>query len=325
MTTAAVRGQLDLRALTTADAPDLLRLAELPGLDVSILAAELAPDSAYRWIGMTGPAGELLAAHRSMFWGDYLLLKGLFADASARGTGAALRLAFELREVARREGRRGIVAWVPPKSPATLVAQRLRLRPAGPWVHRYEFPVPLQEASQAPAAAGTFGAVTATTGSVMVRAEGTAASWIVPNLLHAPEAEARGGTSGSHDRSVHWVVDRTRLSLSGLPCSRLEHLPRLLEELAPLARQLRRVSSVEIPVPAADISCVLWMLAHNARRVTSTPARLGRRDFACKEIEIAGVPAAQPRNGIAHAPRASYDSAHIGVRGTPAEDGAGQP
>ncbi|MQA95579.1 MAG: hypothetical protein GEV11_13340 [Streptosporangiales bacterium] len=94
------------RRLVPADAAQVLGLAKVEDLTPSILARELACDD-YLWAGLEKEPGQLLAVHRGLRWGGRLLLKGVFVDPAARGGGAAVQVAFALRDLARQPATSG--------------------------------------------------------------------------------------------------------------------------------------------------------------------------------------------------------------------------
>jgi hypothetical protein len=124
------------------DADEILGLADLPGLSEAVLRRELRLGSPFHWVGVRDPAGALAGVHRSMRVGDLLFLKGVWVRDDARGTAAALAMAFFLRDLARaRDDLAGVAAWASSRGAGRLLAERLRLAPAGPWSHRYILPV----------------------------------------------------------------------------------------------------------------------------------------------------------------------------------------
>lgn len=71
-----------VRRLTMSDTDDILRIVELEELNTVALTRELTAGDDYLWVGLDSPAGGLGAVHRSMRWGNHLLLKGVFVDDS---------------------------------------------------------------------------------------------------------------------------------------------------------------------------------------------------------------------------------------------------
>jgi hypothetical protein len=248
------------RRLTPEDVDGILRIVTLEGLDAPTLTRELAGGGDYLWVGVDSPAGGLGAVHRSMKWGDYLLLKGVFVDTPLRGSGAALELAFALREAARNGGYAGLSAWVEPHKPEAALARMLRLRPTGPLVHRFEVPVP-DDAASTLAPVRDCGLIT------MDLPEPTTLAPLVNDLL----------TDGS-PMTVHWVHDRHRLVLSGFPPRTISDLDLVLSAMGPVARAMG-ARCLEFPVPAADLSAAFFLASVKARRLSRTPVRLGRLDF----------------------------------------------
>lgn len=272
-TAAAVAVEPDalVTVLTPADAADLSRLVGEDRFALAVLGKELACHERYRWVGIRQPDGRLAATHRALFWGDYLFLKGVFVDPDVRGSDYALRLALELRRIARREGKRGIAAWVSQSSPAQVVlARRLRLTEVGPLLHLYA--VPYDDAS-----AGAEGAPVADplarADEILLRYRTAAGERaLVPDLLVRPELERCGKPAAAS------LPDRSHLLLSSLPCADLDQVKALLGELAPIAERLA-LPAVELPAPASDITLGLWLAGQKARRISWRPVRLGRSDF----------------------------------------------
>ncbi|MEV5242998.1 hypothetical protein AB0K89_28380 [Streptomyces cinnamoneus] len=254
-----------VRRLTSADSDEILRIVDLEGLDAVTLARELAAEDDYCWVGLDTPADGLCAVHRSMRWGDYLLLKGVFVDVPARGSGAALELAFALRDIARRRGYAGVVAWVEPHKPEAGLARMMRLQVTGPLIHRFEVPVP---DGGPPVVAPSAG-------------HGTLAL-----DLPDPERSARlvdDLLNGGSPMVVRWVLDRHRLVLSGFPPRSVADLHVVTSAAGPLARA-KGALFLELPLPAADITAALSLAKVKARRISRTPVRLGRLDFSTGHV-----------------------------------------
>ncbi|MFB7076431.1 hypothetical protein [Streptomyces sp. NPDC056308] len=249
-----------VRRLTLADADDILRIVKLEGLDSTTLARELVRADDYLWMGLDSPAGGLGAVHRSMRWGEYLLLKGVFVDEPLRGSGAALELAFALRDTARHGQYAGLVAWIEPHKPEAGLAHMLRLRATGPVIHRFDAPVP-EDVPAVAVPAHSTGALT------VDLPDSQRPTPLVDDLLSADSPKA-----------VRWVLDRHRLVLSGFPPCSVSDLHLVLSTAGPLARA-QGAGFVEFPVPASDLSAAFTLVALKARRLSRTPVRLGRLDF----------------------------------------------
>lgn len=188
-----------VRRLTTVDIESVLRIVDLEELDAAALRRELTCGDDYLWAGIDLPNGSLGAVHRSMTWGNHLLLKGVFVDEVLRGSGAALELAFALRDAARGGGHSGLAAWVEPHKPEAALARMLRLRPTGPLVHRFEVPV-AADGPRAAASVRSCGRIT------MALPRLAAQVPLVADLL-----------TGDSPAAIQWVHDRHRLVLSGFP------------------------------------------------------------------------------------------------------------
>ncbi|MFJ9038973.1 hypothetical protein ACIRF8_20550 [Streptomyces sp. NPDC102406] len=252
-----------VRRLTADDAEGVLRIVDLEELDSAALTRELARPDDYLWMGVDLPDGRLGAVHRSMRWGDHLLLKGVFVDEPLRGSGAALQLAFALRDTARAEGYAGLAAWVEPHKPEAALAHMLRLRSAGPLVHRFDIPLPPDLPSDGPYAGGA----TAPSNGRLVVEPATSAPPLIADLL-----------TGDACASVRWVHDRHRLVLSGFPAASVSDLGQVLLAAAPPAKAAG-ARRVELPVPAADLPAAFFLASLKAHRLSRTPVRLGRTDF----------------------------------------------
>ncbi|MER8084362.1 hypothetical protein ACIO6T_19595 [Streptomyces sp. NPDC087532] len=249
-----------VRRLTTSDTDEILRIVELEELDTVALTRELAAGDDYLWMGLDSPAGGLGAIHRSMRWGDHLLLKGVFVDEPLRGSGAALELAFALRDAARNGGYAGLAAWVEPHKPEAGLAHMLRLRATGPMIHRFDVPV-LGDGLAVATPAHSTGRL------AMDLPDSVRPAPLVGDLL-----------SGDSLTAVCWVLDRHRLVLSGFPPHSVSDLHLVISAAGPLARS-QGASFVEFPIPAADMTAAFTLAALKARRLSRTPVRLGRLDF----------------------------------------------
>ncbi|MFJ4858678.1 hypothetical protein [Streptomyces sp. NPDC088730] len=247
-----------VRRLTPDDTEGVLRIVALEELDAAALTRELARPDDYLWMGVDLPDGRLGAVHRSMRWGEHLLLKGVFVDEPLRGSGAALQLAFALRDTARAEGYAGLAAWVEPRKPEAALAHMLRLRATGPLLHRFDLPLPADVPYATEATARSHG---------RLQVAAATPPPLVADLL----------TSDEHE-GVHWVHDRHRLVLSGFPAASVTDLGQVLAAAAPLAGAAG-AHRVELPVPAADLPAAFHLASLKAHRLSRTPVRLGRTDF----------------------------------------------
>jgi hypothetical protein len=204
---------------------------------------------------------------------------------SSRGTGTALELAFALRDLARSAGYAGIVAWVEPHEQEAALARLLRLRQTGPLLHRFE--IPLSCGGGQDRSVGD--SIPCLTNSGTIAFDGAGSQQAPPmldDLLSVTEDRQHLGDAGPTDRrqphyrrkTVHWVLDRHRLVLSGLPCQSVADLPKLIVAMRTVPAQ--SASALEVPVPAADLSAALSLVSIKARRLSRTPVRIGRLDFA---------------------------------------------
>ena len=282
---AAARSPRPMQAclLGPADAADIARLTAGRRYTADVLAGELADFASYRWAGVRGDDGRLVAAHRALRWGGYLFLKGVFVDPAARGGDGAPRLAFFLRDLARREAMPGIAAWVSESSPAQLaLARRLRLERTGPPLHLYTLPFAgflgdrADRTSCAPAeAAGRIESVLAR------RHAELSARVVLADLLKKPDP----GVTSAGLAARRALPDRNRLLLSSLPCTGPDDLCALLAELAPAARALG-LDEAELCVPAADIPFALWLTSRKAPRVSPRPVYVGLLDSIYPTQEV---------------------------------------
>lgn len=270
---AAVGSERDasIAELEPADAADLLLLVGERRFTPAGLARELADRHRYRWVGIRQPDGLLAAAHRALSWGDYLFLKGVFVDPTARGSDFSLRLAIELRRIARQEDRRGIAAWISQSSQAQVVlARRLRLAEVGPTLHLYALPFP----PPASALLDPMPDPIARADEILLSYQNAAAERaLVPDLLSQPAARRCLGSA-----AIRSLPDRDHLLLSGLPCASPDEVTALLGDLATVAQRLS-LSAMELPAPASEILLSLWLAGRKAQRLSWRPVRLGRSDF----------------------------------------------
>lgn len=265
-----------VRRLTPANTDEILGLVNLAALNRSTLVRELTAEDDYLWMGLVTPTEGLYAVHRSMRWGRHLLLKGIFVHEPSRGSGAALELAFALRDSARNAGYAGIVAWVEPHQREAGLARLLRLRQTGPLLHRFE--IPLWDGDGQDSSVGDATHCLANSDTIVVDVPGKKqATPMLDDLLSVAEDPRRPPAYGPV--TVHWVLDRRRLVLSSFPYHSIADLPELTSAMKTLARA-QGASALEIPLPAADISAALSLASIKARRLSRTPVRIGRLDFA---------------------------------------------
>lgn len=280
-----------IRPLVPADAEDVARLVTFKEITLSVISRELAAPADYRWLGVVTRGGELRATHRAMRWGSHLLLKGVFVRESDRGSNAAIDLAFALRDFARGAGYAGIVAWVEPRRPESWLARLLRMDERDPLLHRFEIPVALKPGA---ADAGSLEVSYATdTRLISVTSSRPMLDDVLGGIPcpHQPRADP----GECQQPSVRWVVDGSRLVLSGCPCSNVTDLPRLALALAPLSATYG-ASAIEVPMPAADLAAALFLSSIKARRLSRTPVRVGRMDFldipaTCGQVASQQLPA----------------------------------
>ncbi len=225
--------------------------AAVAGLGLGIerrydMASELGSRHA-PWVGVWD-RGRLVAAHRGIFFGPYLHLKGLFVAASHQGGSAGLRAARGMLEHAEHLGARGALAWIEPSKPERALAERLQIAVTGPMVHRFGLPVPGAEDRRT--ARPGRGELSDRSGPLMADLFG--------------------------DGVIRWTTDGDRLVLSARP----DAPPgRLVAEFGDLARE-RGMRQIEFPLPAADMGALMAAQAAGARRLSRAIVCLGRRIFS---------------------------------------------
>ncbi|MFJ4823642.1 hypothetical protein ACIP5L_10185 [Streptomyces bacillaris] len=260
---------LTARRLHDGEVDAALRLCPFEGVDADVIRRELAAEADYCWMGLFTPDGTLAAVHRAMRWHRHLLLKGVFVDDGFRGSGAALGAAFAIRNWARDAGYEGVVAWVEPNKPEARLATRLRLRPVGPLLHRYLVQLPYGSDAGRPT-----GTPRRTSGTLVVPGEDEAAP-MVRELLGVPRSPSAG-------TRLAWVLDRSRLVLSGNPCRSMGDLDGFLATVRHTAMSAG-ATAAEVVVEAADIPAALAMVGLGARRLSRSPVTLGMVSFAGAE------------------------------------------
>ncbi|GHG12150.1 hypothetical protein GCM10017567_31910 [Amycolatopsis bullii] len=251
-----------VRVLGPADGPEVHRLGGGMGLTPAQLERELgAPDC--RWVGLADAGGELCAVHRSLRWGPFLFLKGVYVSEAVRGSGAAVRLAFALRDAAGQAGLAGIAAWFDFGMPEHWIAELVRIRPRPPSIYRVALGLePDGDSAPAPAPARFHGE------------------------LEAPRHPESGrpltpvvdlfGTAGG--RTFHWMLDGSRLMVSASFGTDRHQLAALVEAVGPVARATG-AGEVMFPAVASDIVGALQLAGARARRYNRLPTRFGVRLF----------------------------------------------
>ncbi|MFJ3784363.1 GNAT family N-acetyltransferase [Streptomyces sp. NPDC090093] len=271
---------LTARRLHAGEVDTALRLCPFEDVDADVVRRELAAEADYCWMGLFTPDGTPAAVHRAMRWNRHLLLKGVFVDDEFRGSGASLGVAFAIRDWAREAGYEGVVAWVEPNKPEARLATRLRLRPVGPLLHRYLVQLPYGSDAEHPARTSprASGTLTVPGGD---GADGDGAAPMVQELLGVPRSPS-GGTR------LAWVLDRSRLVLSGNPCSSMGDLEGFLAAVEATAVSAG-ATAAEVVVEAADIPAALAMVGLGARRLSRSPVVLGMLSFGSSEPSDAPV------------------------------------
>lgn len=231
-----------------------------PRFDEVVLRRELASGDGYCWMGAVHGDGTLVAAHRGLRWGAYLLMKGLFVADAWRDSPCGLLVAQALRAWARDVGYRGIAAWTEPSKPEAALARRLRMTATGPRFHRYRWdttaPPPATRRTSR-----TFGILE------LKRAEG------------APLVGDLTGLECDDIRECYWwVLDREVVLLGGNPARSPADTSALMGSLEPVAHQAG-ATAVELLLEAADVSAALLLASMGARRASRTPVRFGVANF----------------------------------------------
>ncbi|SCK13848.1 hypothetical protein [Streptomyces sp. WMMB 322] len=250
------------RPLAADDVDSALRLCDIDGIDGNVVRRELAAERDYCWMGLFTADGTLASVHRGMRWHERLLLKGLFVDERFQASGAGLRTVLAVRDWASRNGFRGVLAWVEPSKPEAHLARRLRMRCGGPRLHRYLIPLPHAQEGL-PSGSGP---VRTATGTLTVPVP-DGSSPAVEELLGVEQC-----TPGAI--RLAWVLDRSRLVLSGNPCDSVTDLDTLVEAAKSLA-PATGATSLEVPFEAADLHSALWLAGNAAKRLSRTPVSLG--------------------------------------------------
>ncbi|MFD6983730.1 GNAT family N-acetyltransferase [Streptomyces sp. NPDC059956] len=282
---------LTARRLQAGEVDTALRLCPFEDVDADVIRRELAAGADYCWMGLFTPDGKPAAVHRAMRWGRHLLLKGVFVDEEFRGSGAALAVAFAIRDWAREAGYEGVAAWVEPNKPEARLGTRLRLRPVGPRLHRYLVELPYGSGTERPAGtpqrtsgtpprtSGTpprsSGTPPRTSGTLVVPG-GSGAAPMVPELLGV--AGSPSASTPSAGTRLAWVLDRSRLVLSGNPCRSTGDLDGFLAALEDTAVSVG-ATAAEVVLEAADIMAALAMAGLGARRLSRSPVTLGMVSF----------------------------------------------
>ncbi|MEV6726326.1 hypothetical protein AB0M94_35970 [Streptomyces xanthochromogenes] len=265
------------RRLRTGDVEVASQLCPFPDVDAAVVERELEAADDYCWMGLFATDGTLAAVHRGMRWHRYLLLKGVFVDDGHCGAGTALGAAFAIRDWARQAGYSGILAWVERNRPEAQLAIRLRIRPVGPLLHR--FLIPLSSTGDTAGPDSGMRRLTAGTVTVPLPGDGTPA---VEELLGIEQDDPVGTRLG-------WILDRSRLVLSGNPCRSVGDLKVLLSAAEETAA-MTGATALEVPFEAADLLAALSLAKLGAKRLSRSPVNLGILHFADIEaVKHAGV------------------------------------
>ncbi|RSN30040.1 hypothetical protein DMC61_17520 [Amycolatopsis sp. WAC 04169] len=260
-----------VRELDPADTSEVHQLCGGLGLTVPQLEKELgaAPDT--RWVGLAHSSGKLCAVHRSLRWGPYLFLKGVYVSEEVRGSGAAVRLAFALRDAARDEGLAGIAAWFDYGMPEHWIAQLLRIRPRQPSIYRVAIRLDSADES-APVVAGAGPA--RFHGEIEVPRQPESDLPMAPVVdLFGGDAEDGGPVDGARGK-FHWMLDGSRIMVNASFGTDRHQLDALIKAVGPVARA-NGAGEVMIPTVAADIIGALQLAGSRARRYNRMPTCIG--------------------------------------------------
>jgi hypothetical protein len=253
-----------VQRLSQRDVRKAAELCPFDGIGEREIHAELKAPDTYCWLALHSLDGDLAAVHRGMRWHNHLLLKGLFVDPGFAGPAVSLRVAMAMRDWAQRNQYAGIVAWVELGRRESGLAARLRLQPSSGLLHRFLVPLPDRpftrfRSSCSRPLGGTV--------DLLLR-QGRP---LVPELLGVPQPVVGTMTAA-------WVLDRSRVVLSGNPCSTLDGLDDVLATVAEL-EVATGASTVELTFEAADLESALGLRARGAKRVSRAPITLGSRQF----------------------------------------------
>ncbi|QMU74635.1 hypothetical protein GXW83_01380 [Streptacidiphilus sp. PB12-B1b] len=269
-----------VRQLGPADAEHVYRLSGGFGLTSARLRQELAATDDFRWVGLNDSDGRLYAVHRSMRWGPYLFLKGVYVSEDMRGSTAALRLAFALRDTAKQEGLFGIAAWFEPGMQESGIAEVLGMSPRRPLIYRVGLPLPSDDHAEDKTSQPT----TSTDrprfrGEIMLPRDERSAAPTVDLFGRADRSDGEGSPADESATRVHWVLDGSRLVSSVSLGTDGNGLRALVDLLRPAARA-NGADTLEFPVLAADILGALQLSQAKVRRRNRVPICLGSRHFA---------------------------------------------
>ncbi|MFD5388211.1 hypothetical protein ACFWMG_25400 [Streptomyces sp. NPDC127074] len=252
------------RRLRTGDAEAAARLCSFQDVDTAVVKRELAASDDYCWMGLFMADGTLAAVHRGMRWHRHLLLKGVFVDDGHRGAGTAIGAAFAIKDWARQAGYAGILAWVERNKPEARLATRLRLRPVGPLLHRFLVPLPTAgDAADPGTGSGVRGPAV---GTLTVPRPGDRTP-AVGELLGIEQDDPAGTRVG-------WILDRSRLVLSGNPCRSADDLKVLLAAAEETAAATGAIA-LEVLFEAADVLTALSLAKAGVKRLSRSPVNLG--------------------------------------------------
>ncbi|WP_152627587.1 hypothetical protein [Streptacidiphilus melanogenes] len=251
-------------------------------LTLTRLEQELASPEDFHWVGLTDPSGRLCAVHRSMRWGPFLFFKGVFVREDMRGSGAAMQLAFGLRNAARAESLTGIAAWYEPGMAESGIADLLGMQPQGPLIHRVALPLATPDRSGRHAPSFTPARCPRFRGELRVPRATASGHQLVPvvDLFDGMDPARIDSLPGNSEFTrVHWVLDGNRMVLSAGFSADPGALDALITTFRPLAQE-NGADSLEVPFPASDIIGALQLAAAKARRQNRVPICLGSMSFA---------------------------------------------
>ena len=230
------------------------------------LPNELIAQNDYIWMGLFNGA-RLVALHRSIRWGQSLLLKGLYVAQEYRGTTAALQLALALKVQAKKQQYNGILAWVEPTKRESMIAARLRIKTKEPMVHRFEISIP--DKGTALKSKHENHNFRSYNGSVNFKTNNLS---IVRDLIDC----------NTPKNTYFWSLDQNRILLSGLPGSSKDDMLALIDHLRPIISSFN-VDALEVPVRASDLTSMLILASYKCRRLSRSIVSLGHCKFTDQE------------------------------------------
>ncbi|MEJ8675580.1 hypothetical protein [Chromobacterium amazonense] len=226
------------------------------GISQEVLEMELKRPDVYVWVGMLDH-NKLIAIHRGLVWGGYLLLKGVAVSKKWQGSIAALQLASFMLSHAKLFGLKGVAAWVEPSKPERFLSERLKIKPHGQFLHRYS--IPFHNLNCSPSY----------TEKIILSGR---ESFTFDKSPLVDDIFMSSGTD------ISWIFDNGRLVLSANPCGHVSQLSNVINKFSPLAKDIG-AKALEVFIPAVDLMSSVEILRYQVQRLSRTPVRLGIRTF----------------------------------------------